>query len=161
MCAREQATPARDARRENRHLCAALLLSLLRSKRYRKHNISTDPCGPWQHGRQRAACSVHAACSPRQPGSCRLTQTLASRAAVVVGLAELALHRACAWLTSAARFVSARVGATEGRPGRVKSGHLAQLPTWRPRAAFWAGITTINRLTRRAAPAPETGGGVA
>ena len=44
--------------------------------------------------------------------------------AVGVGLAELALHRACAWLTSAARFVSARVGATEGRPGRVKSGHL-------------------------------------
>eukprot|EP00964_Phaeocystis_antarctica_P077165 scaffold47818_cov69-Phaeocystis_antarctica.AAC.1 len=77
-----------------------------------------------RHGRQRAACSVHAACSPRQPGSCRLTQTLASRAAVVVGLAELALHRACAWLTSAARFVSACVGATEGRPGRVKSGHL-------------------------------------
>ena len=38
--------------------------------------------------------------------------------------------------------------------------HLAELPTWRPRAAFWAGITTINRLTRRAAPAPETGGGL-
>ena len=52
--------------------------------------------------------------------------------AVGVGLAKLALHRACAWLTSAARFVSARVGPTEGRPGRVKSGHLAELPTWRP-----------------------------
>ena len=26
-----------------------LLVSLLRSKRYGKHNASTDPCGPWQH----------------------------------------------------------------------------------------------------------------
>ena len=31
--------------------------------------------------------------------------------------------------------------------------------TWRPRAAFWAGITKINKLTRRAAPAPEARGG--
>ena len=29
-----------------------LLLSLLRSKRYGKHNTSTNPCGPWRHGRR-------------------------------------------------------------------------------------------------------------
>ena len=34
----------------------------------------------------------------------------------------------------------------------------ARFATWRPR--FWAGITKINRLTRRAAPAPEARGGV-
>ena len=42
-------------RTEEVHELLLMLLSLLRSKRYGKHNTSTDPCGPWQHGRQRAA----------------------------------------------------------------------------------------------------------
>ena len=40
-----------------------------------------------------------------------------------------------------------------------KRPYEAAFATWRPRAAFWAVITKINRLTRRAAPAPEARGG--
>ena len=51
--------------------CMSLLLPLLRSKRYGKHNTSTDPCGPWRHARASTARSTGGLGRSVESKSCR------------------------------------------------------------------------------------------